>query len=133
MNDQWSGKTLFRDLRAKLAAPSRSSNQLNSRRIMRGPPSILRSGGPVPEPGSDRLGEVAARAEEPRAVRVQLELGERSGRGSEHHLRSIQHVERGLVAGALELVEGRQVQAHRATGMGADLRVADVALRGPSG
>src|SRR5438094_68842 len=126
MNDQWSGKTLFSDRRAKLAAPSRSSNQLNSRRITASPPSLL-SRRPVPEARSHRLREVAGGSEESRAVRVDVQLRQGPGRGAEHHLGAVQHVEGRLMARALQLVEGREVQAHRAASVRADLRVADVA------
>src|SRR5439155_24113577 len=118
--------------RAKLAAPSRSSNQLNSRRITGPPPSVVLAGRPVPEARTHRLGEVAGRPQEPCPVRVDVQLREGPGSGAEHHLGAVQHVERRLVTRALQLVEGSEVQAHGTPRVRADLRVADVAVGGPS-
>src|SRR5919204_3796528 len=131
MKDQWSGKTLFSVLRAKLAAPSRSSNQLNSRRIIAGPPSAPLPRRAVPETRPHGLGEVAGRPEESRAIHVQLKLWQCPRRRPEHDLGALQHVEGRLVTRTLKLVERREVQAHGASRMGADLRVADVAVGRP--
>src|SRR5438105_557 len=103
MNDQWSGKILFSERRAKLAAPNRSSNHLKIRRII-SRPRLSRPVAPVPEPRTDRPREVASSAQVPRPVRVDVELGEGPRGGTEHHLRAVGHVERGLVARTLELV-----------------------------
>src|SRR6266480_2251477 len=106
MNDQWSGKTLFSVRRAKLAAPSRSSNHLNSRRItLRLPPSRPASAGPAPPARAHRLAEVTAGPQEPRLVGLQRELRQRPRRRPEHDLRAVEDVERRLVARALHLVQ----------------------------
>src|SRR6266508_1874690 len=93
-NDQWSGKTLRRARRAKLAVPRRSSRYFSERSIamlIGAPPwgSPNPSGSwlpPVPERRSDRLVEVAERDQRALVVDAQGKLRQRSGGRPEERL-----------------------------------------------
>ena len=84
MNDQWSGNTLLSAVRAKRAAPSRSSNQRASR-------GDQHQRVAVPEAGPDGLGVVALGAEHAVVVDHERELGQRAGRRAEHRLGAVEH------------------------------------------
>src|SRR5579863_8409064 len=87
----------------------------------------------LPEPRADRLVEAPAGPEEPRRVEVDRKLREGAGGRAEDRERAVAHVEHRLVARAHEELELLLVEAHRATEMGADLGVRDVAVGRPVG
>src|SRR5437588_5885189 len=113
MNDQWSGKTLRNERRAKLAAPRRSSNQSNNRLIIGAQPAPsrrLRPPSQVPEAGSHRLGKIGLRPQHAARVDVDRQLRKWPGGRPEYGFRPVQDVECGLMAGTLELMQARRVQ-----------------------
>ena len=84
----------------------------------------------VPVRRPDRLGEVGLRDDEPLVVDRERKLRERTGRRTEHGVRAGEHVERGLVARAQQLVA--RCASYSPTGTArvrADLRVADQSVR----
>ena len=122
MNDQWSGKTLRRLLRRNDVASRRSSTHvaISSGRIrIIGPSQKLGPTGAVKSPVARRPPSSS------------ISIGSwGSGRGARavDRLGAVEHVERGLVARAAQLVGLGQVEAQRAPGVGADLRVHDEAV-----
>src|SRR5919109_1249519 len=95
-NDQWSGKTLRRARRAKLAVPSRSSTYLSERSSM----VVISLLPPVPECRADRLVEVPQRDQRALVVDAEGELRQRPRGRPEERLGASEHVELRLVAGA---------------------------------
>ena len=125
MNDQWSGNTLLSAVRAKRAAPRRSSNQRARRRDQHQRVA-------VPEAGTDGLGRSRPAARS-MAVVVdhERELRERARRRAEHRAGAVEHLERRLVARAQQPLELLLVEADGTAGVRAHLRVRDVPLRRP--
>src|SRR5439155_20825634 len=64
-------------------------------------------------------------------VELHGKLRQWASRGTKEWGRPAQHVECRLVAGTQQRVLPRAVEAHRAAGVGADLRIGDASLRPP--
>src|SRR3954447_21723451 len=124
-NDQWSGKTLFMLLRRKVAEPNRSSTVRRPFLVAASAGLLMRS---TTLPEARAHGHVVRLLRDEVTVGVDIELHLRqAARGrAEDDVRVVGHVERRLVARAQQVMRLLLVQADRAAGVRADLRVGDV-------
>src|SRR5688500_8849442 len=101
MNDQWSGNTLLRTVRANWAVPSRSSTHFATRLLSTtSSPPRPGSPAPVPEAGADGAGEVGGGDQVALVVEAERQLGQRPGGRAEDRTGAVEHVEGRLVARA---------------------------------
>src|SRR3954469_15208091 len=124
-NDQWSGKTLFMLLRRKVAEPNRSSTVRRPFLVAASAGLLMRST-TLPEARAHRHVVRLLRDEVAVGVDVELHLRQPAGGRTEDDIRVVGHVERRLVAWTQQVMCLLLVQADRAAGVRADLRVGDV-------
>ena len=125
MNDQWSGNTLFSAVRAKRATPSRLSSPrtrlLDDHQRSR-----------FQKPGPTGWSKSLCGPQEPVASRpCSGSWGSERVAGPNTGVAPLRDLERRLVARAEQALDRLLVQADRAAGVRADLRVGDVARRAP--